>query len=108
MDSRVELNALASDERKLEEHGIHKVVPDDATIADAYRRAQRQAVAQAAIDKALKELGDGDKSAAVPDDLRERIDAALKENLALPWDAVLTDMARADHAADDGDSEGAA
>ena len=45
---RVELNAFASDalvawiERKLEEHGVAKIVPDDDTLANAYRRMRRQ------------------------------------------------------------------
>ena len=53
---RIELNALPSDqfialiERKLDEYGITKIVPDDRTLADAYRRMQRQAVVQDEVD----------------------------------------------------------
>jgi hypothetical protein len=57
---RVELNELASDqlvaliERKLAEHGIRKVIPDDDTLADAYRRMHRQAVIQEKIDDLIE------------------------------------------------------
>jgi hypothetical protein len=49
---RVELNAMTSDqfiawlEQKLAAHQVHKVVPDEATLAAAYRRAWRRTQAQ--------------------------------------------------------------
>ena len=48
---RVELNAFASAdfvawiERKLEQHGVAKVVPDDATLTLAYRRSAASYIA---------------------------------------------------------------
>jgi hypothetical protein len=56
---RVELNALASDElvafieRKLAQHGIAKVIPDQDTLANGYRRMHRQATVQAAVGQAV-------------------------------------------------------
>jgi hypothetical protein len=100
--SRVELNAFPSDqfidwiERKLKEHGISKVVPDDDTLADAYHRKRRQAVVQEQIDKALKELGE-EEDGAVPDDFRTRIEAKLKANPEKRWDDVLRDIADDDY-----------
>src|SRR5262249_56265252 len=47
LHERVELNALTSDalvamiERKLEEHGVTKVVPDDKVLKDTYRAFHR-------------------------------------------------------------------
>jgi hypothetical protein len=47
---RVELNALSSDqlvamiERKLIAHGVGKVIPDRATLAQAYRRMHLQVI----------------------------------------------------------------
>src|SRR5207245_11304797 len=44
---RIELNAMTSDQfvdwlqRKLEENGVTKVVPDEATLAPAWQRADR-------------------------------------------------------------------
>ena len=98
MHKRVELNAFASDhlvnwiERKLKEHGISKVVPDEETLADAYRRMRRQAVVQERIDKALKELGK-EEDGPVPEDLRTRIAEELKANPEKRWDDGLRDIA---------------
>ena len=49
LNDRVELNAFASDElvawieAKLEEHGVHKVIPDQQMLAEAYRRQRQSA-----------------------------------------------------------------
>jgi Topoisomerase 6 subunit A/Spo11, Toprim domain len=91
---RVELNAFASDrfidwiERKLTEHGVKKVVPDDETLADAYRRMKQQAAVQKQVDKALKGLGK-EKDGPVPADLRARIEAAQKATPDKRWDELL-------------------
>ena len=64
LKQRVELNAFASDhlirwiERKLEAAGVKKILPDDETLADAYRRMRRQAVVQERIDELLKDFDD--------------------------------------------------
>jgi hypothetical protein len=98
-DKRVELNAFASDhlvawiERKLKQHGISKVVPDEETLADAYHRMRRQALVQERIDKALEQLGENEEVSPVPSDLRTRIEAELKANPEKRWDAVLRDIA---------------
>src|SRR5262249_50266295 len=74
---RVELNAFASDEliafieRKLAQHGIAKVIPDQDTLADAYRRMHRQATVQAAVDEAVEGLED--KEVPVTKGLQNRI-----------------------------------
>jgi hypothetical protein len=97
---RVELNALASDElvalieRKLAKHGIAKVVPDDATLADAYRRIHKQAVIQDKIDELVEELHGAE--AKVPTGLRQRIKKAIKVDPARPWDAVMREIAEED------------
>ena len=97
---RVELNALASDElvalieRKLAKNGIAKVIPDDATLADAYRRIRRQAAIQEKIDELVEEL-DG-AEVKVPVGLRQRIEKAMKADPARPWDAVLREIATGD------------
>ena len=74
---RVELNALASDalvafiERKLKEHGIEKVVPDEKVLAEIYRANVEAEQVKAAIQKALR----GTKKAAavkIPDGLARR------------------------------------
>jgi hypothetical protein len=102
---RVELNALASDqlvaliERKLAEHGIAKVIPDEETLAATYRRMHKQAVIQKRID-ALLEDWDEDE-ATVPAGLRQRLEKAIKLDPARPWDAVLREIADEDVANDE-------
>jgi hypothetical protein len=92
---RVELNALTSDalvaliERKLNEHGIAKVVPDDETLADAYRRMRRQAVIQDKIDE-LIDLDEDDVE--TPTGLRQRVEEAIKVDPARPWDAIVREI----------------
>jgi len=100
---RVELNALASDqlvafiERKLKEHGISKVVPDNDTLAAAYRRMRRQLTVQQVIDKAVAELGGEDEALPVPRNLESLIAKRLKENPAKSWDAALREIAEDDN-----------
>jgi hypothetical protein len=94
---RVELNALTSDElialieRKLEENGIIKVVPDDTTLADAYRRMHRQAVVQAKIDELIEDLDDDEVE--IPGNLNDRVAAHLRENPATSWDDAVAEIA---------------
>ncbi len=99
LDKRVELNAFASDElvawveEKLVAHGVKKVIPDDATLANAYRRASEYAIVQKAIDETVKELRKTMTAASVPDGLREQIEERLAADSKLPWDLVVTDIA---------------
>jgi hypothetical protein len=99
---RVELNAFASDEfvawleRKLEQHGIAKVVPDGDALAAVYLRMRKQAAVQDHIDDLLGKLED-EPAPPVPDDLVARIREKLSELPELSWDAVLRDLAEDDH-----------
>lgn len=101
MRRRVELNALPSDrliawiESKLDQHGVAKIVPDDATLADAYARMRRQASVQAKIDEVVDTLDD--TSCSAPDGLRDHIASKVKAERHRSWDEVLRDVARADH-----------
>jgi hypothetical protein len=95
---RVELNALASNElvalieHKLSEHGIRKLIPDDDTLADAYRRMHRQAVIQEKIDELIEEADEDEVE--VPAGLRQRVEEAIKVDSAQPWDAVVREIAQ--------------
>ena len=114
LHKRVELNAFASDElvawieKKLEEHGVAKVVPDDENLADAYLRARRLAAVQARIDEVLTDIEDEDKDAdeKATDDLRDEIQKRLKKDPKLPWDAVVREIAEADFLDDDDNEDG--
>jgi hypothetical protein len=95
---RVELNAMRSDqfiawlEGKLVEAGVEKVVPDDDTLARAYRLALRRSRLQTAIDDALTEI-DETPDAPVPDDLAEQIRAKIT-GTAIAWDDAIWDIMR--------------
>ena len=91
---RVELNAMTSPqfvaflERKLEENGIAKVVPDAATLRIAAQRAGAIARMQDEIDEISASIGDVD----VPDDLEAQVRARLVERPELTWDQVLVSV----------------
>jgi hypothetical protein len=104
INKRVELNAFASDdfitwiEGKLQEHGITKVVPDNDTIASAYRRMRKQALIQDQINEALDQAKDEDaEPLPIPDNITDRITKRLTHDPASRWDAVLREIAEADH-----------
>lgn len=94
---RVELNAMTSDvfiawlEGKLVEHQVRKLVPDERTLATAYRRAVRIAQVQQAIDKALAELPANE--IRLPPDLAHVIERRIA-GTALPWDQALFELVR--------------
>jgi Protein of unknown function C-terminus (DUF2399) len=97
LERRVELNAFASDELiewlegKLTEHGVQKVVPDQATLAEAYRRMRRQAIVQEKINELIAGLGAAEMP--VPENLADQIRDALENEPTLSWDDALRTIA---------------
>jgi hypothetical protein len=90
---RVELNALPSDrlvtfiERKLIEHGIQKVVPNDKLLRNTYQLYARSKRIEEIVAEAIGEIDDED--IAVPDDLSSRVTALLKKDAKLRWDEAV-------------------
>ena len=88
---RVELNAFTSDrliewlERKLDEQGVKKIVPDDTTLAAAYRRAVLVEKINAQIVKARE----AKIACHVPKTLGRRVRALLKADPELSWDEAV-------------------
>ena len=74
-EERVELNAMSSDvfvafvERKLNEHGVAKVVPPPSTLAETFTAFKRGAAAQAALKAEMARLN------AEPVDVPSDLDA---------------------------------
>jgi hypothetical protein len=104
LERRVELNAFSSDaliewiERKLDEHGVAKVIPDKTILADAYCRAREQAAVQERVDEALEAVvGECCEDFAIPPDLEERVKRETRERPYLRWDAIVRDLAVDDH-----------
>ncbi len=99
LDQRVELNAFASDqfvtwiEGKLEEHGVAKVIPDQDTMAVAYRRAVEQAFVQQKIDEVIDEAQELGEGAEVPSDLRANVEKHIHETPSATWDSIVRDIA---------------
>lgn len=93
--SRVELNAFTSDqfvswlESKLEEHGVSKVIPDDATLEQAFRRAAALKRFQAIIGKARAEVESYAATVPVPANLRELVRHGLATTPHQPWDDAI-------------------
>jgi hypothetical protein len=93
LQRRAELNALPSDqlvafiERKLIEHGIRKVVPNDDLLRDAYNLYAKSKRVEEIVAEAISEVDDED--IPVPDDLSARVTALLKKDPKLRWDEAV-------------------
>jgi hypothetical protein len=102
---RVELNAFTSDglvtwiEKKLKEHGVKKVIPDDATLADAFRRTHEQMTVQKKVDELVAALRKDARAVDVPADLRVHIESALVEEPVKSWDAIIARIVKKGFAA---------
>jgi hypothetical protein len=99
LDRRVELNAMTSRqlvdfvERKLQEHGLRKVVPNETELADAYRLFAHGREAGAIIERELAKLNGG-SPVQVPADLCERVTAYLAAHPTARWDEAAAAMFR--------------
>ena len=98
---RVELNAMTSRqlidwlEAKLEEHGVEKVIPDEATLGIAWQRALMIAQVNEAVDAVGKEFKKKRKTKKrkAPRDLTKRLRDLLRRRPELPWDKALVQIA---------------
>lgn len=104
---RVELNAFTSDrfvvwlERKLTAHGAKKLIPEDAILAAAYRRAvMRQHVNEGLEDLEAKAREVAD-AVPIPKALAREVKLCLRNKPTLAWDDAVAELAdEADTAAD--------
>ncbi|WP_158218591.1 ATP-binding protein [Synechococcus sp. 1G10] len=93
---RIELNAMTSAQFIAFVHGqldameIIKVVPDEATLAAAYRRAAKIRAAEEAMEAALAAADD--EEVEIPNDLREQVTQRLMGQ-PIPWDAAVHALA---------------
>jgi hypothetical protein len=96
---RVELNAFASDkfvswiEAKLNQHGVKKLVPDQSTLEDAFRRATAAKYMNDQLDEIEKEAAKHAKDIAIPADLSAQVERKLGRDRAIPWDVAVADIA---------------
>jgi hypothetical protein len=96
---RVELNAFASAdfvawiERKLEQHGVTKVVPHQDALMLAYRRSVASRYVASRLRSAIDEARRHAAESAVPDDLTTLVATGLRGDPALSWDDVIQRLA---------------
>jgi hypothetical protein len=89
---RVELNAMSSDqlikfiEAKFKEHGVKKVIPDNATIESHARRLIEQQKAEKAIEAIRENIAREAAAVKLPANLRQRVAKLLKSKPQLAWD----------------------
>lgn len=99
---RVEINALTTEqllaflERKFEEHGVLKVLPEADVMGNAYRRAVFLQRVDAEIEKLQADLATDDL--AVPNDLGTRVADLLGANQKMSWDDAVWEVALGDTA----------
>jgi hypothetical protein len=92
---RVELNALRTNEliafieRKLNEHGVRKVVPERSILDEAYRLFKRGDAINLMIVAELAKPDD----IQVPTDLEHQVRACLSTHPECPWDAAVARIA---------------
>jgi hypothetical protein len=96
---RVELNAFASAdfiawiERKLEQHGIAKIVPDQETLTLAYRRSLASRYLASRFRSAMQKAQLRASEAPVPDDLTALVAAGLRGDPTQSWDDAVQRIA---------------
>lgn len=96
---RVELNAMMSDqfiewlEKKLQEYGVEKVIPETEMLDSAYQRAYFGIN----IEKKLRELKKKAEKVEAPKDLEEQVRTTLRERPELLWDQAVWEIASVRH-----------
>jgi hypothetical protein len=99
LKERVELNAFTSDalvewiEGKLIARGVKKIVPNDDTLAAAYRRASEHVAIQRMIDDAVEALRVKLRAMAIPTNLRAELERGLAEDPTRTWDSIVMELA---------------
>lgn len=90
---RVELNAMTSGQlvefvkRKLEEHGVKKIIPSKRELDEAFRLFERGQRAEEMFDEMM--MDPTQKGATPPRDLKKRVDEILRKAPTLRWDAAV-------------------
>ena len=92
---RVELNAFTSAdlvkwiEGKLKGHGIRKVMPDEACLETAYRRATETQILKDRIEEIREEASAEAQATKIPRGLMQCVQKRLKRNPKMPWDRAV-------------------
>jgi hypothetical protein len=101
---RVELNAMTSPvfieflERKLNEAGVKKIVPDEDLLTEAYVGMERGQRLQEAFDEIEEKLDEelDEEGIEPPANLQQRVEEILEQRSDLRWDAAVAEIVMAD------------
>ena len=77
---------IAFVERKLAQHGVRKVVPDDDTMRSHARRVVEEMLAEQALMHVREKMQTEAAAAHLPADLGEQVRSMLADQPDLPWD----------------------
>ncbi len=95
---RVELNAFASDaliawiEAKLEDREIKKLVPTDDILEKCYREEYERQFLRRELDDLRETHEEHFAGVEVPENLKDRVEAALKKAPKQAWDNAIADL----------------
>lgn len=95
---RVELNAMTSPqlvefiETKLEKNGIKKLVPDEAALENAFRRALQHRFAAIRTAEIIQEAQVEAAKAKLPKGLAKKVRDALSRTPGIPWDQAVSEI----------------
>jgi len=80
-------------ERKLKEHRIAKVVPEDDDLAEAYKFFVRNLGIEKAIEREIKNRKSDENAIKVPDNLVKHVKKVLSIRPELRWDSAVYKVA---------------
>ena len=95
LSQRIELNAFASDElvafieRKLDALNIGKVIPDEATLREACRRAHATRLVNDQLEEIIESATEDAKAMTMGGDLVGQVRRLLDDDRELSWDAAV-------------------
>jgi hypothetical protein len=99
---RVEVNAFTSPqliaflEKKFVQHRVEKVAPDEKVLEKVARQILRDRyrddLVEEFLSEHLKEIEERAKSAAIPSDLRRRVQKLFRVNPVLSWNQALMQL----------------
>ena len=84
-------SSLRGSRRKLDRHGVRKIIPDKETLAEAYRLFARGRHIEQIIERELKNADAG--NVRVPAGLARQVRKALTENPKQRWDGAVREIA---------------
>jgi DNA topoisomerase VI subunit B len=105
LHKRIELNAMTSRqfldfiERKLIAAGVKKIVPGDRLLRETYRAIVRGDLIREAFEDARAEVEEETETVVIHANLKAEVEALLKKEPTLRWDAAVARIARIDSAA---------